>query len=134
VACLRRDGRVQGQGKEVNEPAAHEDPNSAYIGEIHKKRKERAEERYGEYHKADFILGSAAEIERVWSSAEKILTPARLSTHPIQLEVILFLKYSKKYWNKSTIVQAIKLLKEEDSNERYKKEKGRFGVLNDDYD
>jgi hypothetical protein len=134
VACLRKDGGVQGQGTEVNEPSIHEGPKSAYIGEIHKKRKERAEERYGEYHKADFILGSAAEIERVWSSAEKILTPARFSIHPIQLEAILFLKYNKKYWNKSTIVQAIKLLKEEDSNERYKKEMGRFGVLDNDYD
>jgi hypothetical protein len=128
VACLRKDGGVQGHGTEVNVPAAYEDPRSAYIGEIHKKRKERAEEGNDEFHKADFILGSAAEIERVWSSAEKILTPARFSTHPIQLEVILFLKYNKKYWNKSTVVQAIKLLKQEDRNERYKKEMGRFGV------
>jgi hypothetical protein len=56
----------------------------------------------------------------VWSSAEKILTPSRSSTNPIQLEAILFLKYNKKYWNKYTVVQAIKLLKEEDTNERNK--------------
>jgi hypothetical protein len=70
----------------------------------------------------------------VWSSGEKILTPARFSTHPIQLEAIIFLKYNKKHWNNSTVVEAIKLLKEVDRNERYKKEMGRFGVLDNDYD
>jgi hypothetical protein len=75
-----------------------------------------------------------AEIERVWSSAEKILTPARYSTHPIQLEAILLLKYNRKYLSNSTVAQTIKMVKEEDSNERYKKEVGRFGALDKDYD
>jgi phosphoenolpyruvate synthase/pyruvate phosphate dikinase len=80
VSCLRKDGGEQ--MVEVDVPGEHEDARSVYNAEIYKK-KERAEERYGDYHKADFVLGSAAEIERVWSSAEKILTPARFSTHPI---------------------------------------------------
>jgi hypothetical protein len=45
-----------------------------------------------------------------------------------------FLKYNKKYWNNSTVVEAIKLLKEVDRNERYNKEMGPFGVLDNDYD
>jgi hypothetical protein len=60
------------------------------------------------------------------------LQPARFSTHPIQLEAILLLKCNRKYWSKSTVAQAIKMVKEEDSNERYKKEVGRFGVLGKD--
>jgi hypothetical protein len=62
------------------------------------------------------------------------LQPARFSTNPIQLEGILLLKYKRKYWSKFTVAQAIKIEKEEDSNERYKKEVGRFGVLDKDYD
>jgi hypothetical protein len=62
------------------------------------------------------------------------LTPTRFNTHPIQLEAILLLKYSRKYWSKSTVAQVIKMVREEDSNERYKKEVGRFGVLDKDYD
>jgi hypothetical protein len=45
---------------------------SVYNVEIYKKRKERAEERYGRYHKADFVLGSAPEIARIWSWTENI--------------------------------------------------------------
>jgi hypothetical protein len=69
----------------------------------------------GEYRKCDFILGSAAEIERVWSAAEKVLRPARFSTHPSLLESILFLQFN---WSKFTVSESIKLVKEEDSSKR----------------
>jgi hypothetical protein len=48
-----------------------------------------------EIHKTDFILGSAAEIKRFWSTVEKILTLARFSIHPIQLGAIPFSKVQK---------------------------------------
>jgi hypothetical protein len=97
VSCLRKDGGEQ--VVEVDVPGEHDDARSVYNVEIYKKRKERAEERYGDYHKADFVPGSAAEIERVWSSAEIFLQPARFSTHPLQPEAILLLKDNRKYWS-----------------------------------
>jgi hypothetical protein len=48
----------------------------AYNEQMEKKRKERDEDKYGEYRKCDFIHGSAAEIEREWCAAEKVLSPA----------------------------------------------------------
>lgn len=111
---------------------AHGALQIAYNERIDKKRKERADEQYGDYRNCDFILGSAAEIERVWSAAEKILTSDRFRTHPILLETILFLRFNKKYWNKHTVMQAIKLVKEDDSNERYEKEVGSFGLLDEE--
>jgi hypothetical protein len=80
------------------------------------------------------ILGSAAEVERVWSMADKILQLARFSTSPYLLEVIFFLKFNNKYWDKRTVAKAISLAQEEDSNERCDKEIAQFGLLNDEDD
>jgi hypothetical protein len=79
------------------------------------------------------ILGSAAEAER-GSMADKILQPARFSTSPYLLEVILFLNFNNKYWEKRTVAKAISLVQEEDSHERYDKEIAQFGLLNDEDD
>ena len=102
---------------------------STYEKHMNRKRKEREEEKYGQHINCDFILGSAAEIERVWSAAERVLTNDRFSTHPVLLEAILFLRFNQKYWTKCTVCQAIKLVQKEDSNKRYKKEFGLFGKL-----
>ena len=50
------------------------------------------------YINCDFILGSAAEIERVWSTAGLIMTSRRKGTSPLTLEALLFLEYNKDYW------------------------------------
>jgi hypothetical protein len=86
---------------------------------MEKKRKERDEDKYGEYRKCDLIHGSAAEIARVWSATEKVLSSARFSTHPTLLEGILFLQLIKKNWSKFTVPECIKLVKEKDSSERF---------------
>jgi hypothetical protein len=66
--------------------------------------------------------------------ADKILQPARFSTSPYLLEVIHFLKFNNKYWDKRTVSKAISLVQEEDFNERYDKELAQFGLLNDEDD
>jgi hypothetical protein len=48
VSCLMKDGGEQ--MVKVDVPGEHEDARSVYNAEIYKKTKERAEERYGEYH------------------------------------------------------------------------------------
>jgi hypothetical protein len=45
----------------------------------------------GKYINCDFILGSAAEIERVWSQGELILRRARMGITPMLFETLLFL-------------------------------------------
>ena len=42
------------------------------------------------YMNCDFILGSAAEVERLWSIATNVLTDERKKTSPLMLEAVLF--------------------------------------------
>ena len=53
------------------------------------------------YVYCDFILGSSAEIERVWSTATHIVALACTGMYPITLEAILFLHYNKSWWGGS---------------------------------
>jgi hypothetical protein len=55
------------------------------------------------------------------------------STHPILLEAILFLLFNQKYWTLFKESQAIKSVQNEESSKRYKKEAGRFGILDMHY-
>ena len=43
------------------------------------------------YRNAHCILGSAAEVERLWSIATHVLTDEQKNTSPLMLEAILFL-------------------------------------------
>jgi hypothetical protein len=117
VAPLRKDGKgatklkddgtdsededdSEDGGVSLHDAVAHVTPEALcleYEKQIERKRKQRDEIKYGEYRNCDFILGSGAEIERVWSAAEKFLIPARFSTHPLLLEAILFLRFNEKY-------------------------------------
>jgi hypothetical protein len=119
VRCLRKDGRVDGeQVSKVASPVPPKTVKIAYKEQMEKKRKEREEDKYGEYRKCDFILGSAAEIERVWSAAEK-----GPKSSPFQHPSIFALEYTlppveQKYWSRFTVSESIKLVKEEDSSKR----------------
>lgn len=54
-----------------------------------------------------FVLGSTAEIERLFSAAGRILTDTRISMTPMLLETLLYLKVNRKYWNFRTVIQAM---------------------------
>ncbi len=47
---------------------------------------------------ATFILGSAAEVERLWSVAKNVLKDNRKSMTPLLFEALLFLKVNNSYW------------------------------------
>ncbi len=51
----------------------------------------------------DFILGSVAEVERLWSLAKYILADTRKCTSPLAFEAVLFLKVNANYWNEHTV-------------------------------
>ncbi len=52
------------------------------------------------------VLGSSAEVERVWSMAGHVLTDSRLALSPLVFELIMYLKYNDCLWDISDVVTA----------------------------
>lgn len=61
-----------------------------------------------EYVNCDFILGSVAEVERIWSISKHVLTVERRLMTPQLFESIVFLKYNERFWNEQLVSKAIK--------------------------
>ena len=51
------------------------------------------------YMNVDFICGSAAEVERLWSIAKHILSSTRSRMTPHLLQALIFLKVNHEYWD-----------------------------------
>ena len=87
------------------------------IASFHKKQKtERV--MIDEYVDCSFIIGSAAEIEQVWSFAEYILNNFRTRMSPMLLEALLFLKVNYDFWDLSLVAKAIKEVDQDSQNAR----------------
>ena len=56
------------------------------------------------YKNVDFICGSAAEVERLWSIAKYILTDNRARLPPAMFETLLFLKTNDEYWDMAMVI------------------------------
>ena len=52
------------------------------------------------------VLGSAAEVERVWSMAGHVLTEHRASMCPMLFEIIMYLKYNARLWGLDDVIEA----------------------------
>lgn len=63
--------------------------SSAMIGELIASSRKKRQRLVSGYINARFVLGSAAEVERLWSLAGNMYDP---SMSPLMLETILFLK------------------------------------------
>ena len=74
------------------------------------------------------VLGSAAEVERFWSMAGKVLTPERSSMSPFLFELIMYLKYNKDLWGLMDVVEANKRRKGQSASAKAKKEAHRHRV------
>ena len=61
------------------------------------------------YINCDFILGSSAEVERMWSTASLILTLPRAGMYPITMEAILYLKYNRDWWGIVEVNEAMNM-------------------------
>jgi hypothetical protein len=97
---LRKEVQANGPGS----------PEPITMPEKIAKRKRDAGERVGndEYVNVSWVLGSAAEVERLWSIAKYILTDdTRRQMDPEMFETIIFLKVNHEYWNQATVCQAI---------------------------
>ena len=55
------------------------------------------------YKNVDFICGSAAEVERLWSICKYILSNVRSRLTPNLFEALIFLKLNRDYWDASSV-------------------------------
>jgi hypothetical protein len=105
VDSLRKDGAATAE-------ATEDDDGMTLVQKIRAgKRKQREEAESGEmqYMNTNFILGSAAVVERLWSNAGNILTKNRSGMTPQLLEAILFLKYNRRFWNQALVSDAYQM-------------------------
>ena len=69
----------------------------------------------------DHIIGSAAEVEHLWSIARYILTTSRTKMAPIVFEAILFLRMNRALWDERTVMEALVAVRADQKDERLKK-------------
>jgi len=70
------------------------------------------------YKNADFVLSSAAEVERAWSQARYVLTNQRAAMNAEVFEAIMCLKYNRALWDKQVIEMARAEVRDRDRNKR----------------
>jgi hypothetical protein len=73
----------------------------------------------------DHIIGSAAEVERLWSIARYILTTSRTRLEPILFEALLFLRANCVLWDERTVQAAIHAAQKDDKDEWLAKATGQ---------
>ena len=62
--------------------------------------------RKSRYLNVDYICGSAAEVERLWSICKYVITTNRSSLTPILLEALLFLRVNRSFWDLRLVQEA----------------------------
>ena len=80
---------------------------------IIKKDRKLEQQKSSQYINANFILGSASELERLWSIAGDILSLNRRSVTPLLFEALLSLRVNNSYWGQATVVEAKKKVRSE---------------------
>ena len=73
-----------------------------------------------EDHVLDHVIGSLAEVERLWSIAKHILMESRAAMAPILFEAILFLCFNRELWTEFTVIDAWNAVWAELKDERLK--------------
>jgi hypothetical protein len=59
------------------------------------------------YVECGYILGSVAEVERLWSLAKYVTPHHRQKMHPVNVEAQMFLKINYSYWNVGSVYDAL---------------------------
>ena len=77
---------------------------------------------HGQYMNVDFILGSCAMVEWLWSLANYIMVDERKAMSPIMLEAVLFLKVNNRFWDIHVVRQAMRAVQNRQTCERYGRE------------
>jgi hypothetical protein len=69
----------------------------------------------------DHVIGSAAEVERLWSIARYILTTTRAKLAPILFEALLFLRANRDLWDERTVQAALNTVRKDEKDEQLSK-------------
>ena len=106
-------------------PAAPEPESDFDMGAIFdsgiKDMEEGLRERDSEYINLDFLLGSAAIVECLWSKFDALVILRRRGMSPIMVEGILYLKENRDLWGIEDVKEALRRVKENEKKERTKK-------------
>ena len=97
-----------------------------------KKRKaSQISDNEGPYYPCDFILGSAAEVERLWSSARYIMSDQRSRLAQELLEAILVLRFNSEIWegDKYLVAKAVQQVRKETAVIRQKQKERVEAVM-----
>jgi hypothetical protein len=111
VVSLKTDGMPVEEVVEAESEEEEEEEKTTLMEDVEKSGKQENEKKSGVYANPWFIPGSAAEIERLWSSAGLLMTSKRCSTTPQNFGAMIYLKYNRIYWDKRTVARAIQLVK-----------------------
>jgi glucose-6-phosphate-specific signal transduction histidine kinase len=63
------------------------------------------------YIKCSYILGSVAEVERLWSLAQYVTPHNQQKMQPVNVKAHMFLKANASYWNVGLVHEALVELK-----------------------
>ena len=75
----------------------------------------------------DYVIGSAAVVERLWSVARYILTTNRSSLSPVLFEALLFLRSNRTLWDVRTSAEGASCSKRGPEKRPVEKEIGQGG-------
>ena len=102
-----------GKGGDEDKQSDDDEPILSVLEQMNRDRKRQADMAESDLHKSAYdpaikhcVLGSAAEVERVWSMAGHVLTEHRSSLSPYVFELIMYLKYNSRLWGLQDVVNA----------------------------
>jgi len=98
----------------VQQDNDNEDDEDALLERINAAAERQRAEDVDPYINCDFVLGSSAEVERVWSMCTRILSMARAGMFPVTLEAIIYLKYNHEWWGMADVQEAIEMRDEDE--------------------
>jgi hypothetical protein len=106
TACLHL--LVDGDGGE-EEPEQPDSPVNLTFAQRFSENKKRKHATIGggQHMNVNFILASAAEVERLWSIASDIMQTNRRGMSPMLLEALLFLKINRRFWDLNAVRRAM---------------------------
>ena len=87
--------------------------------ELHKKKRRLNNYQYGN---VDFILGSAAVVERLWSIADRLIDGERNNTSPLLMEALLFLRSNRIYWDIELVRTAFNAVRSQIATQKMEEE------------
>ena len=103
-----------------------ENVSESFQDRMSKSKKRKASELevtdvHSKYHNLDYIVGSSAEVERLWSEARFVLTAYCAKMSLIAFEALIFLKFNQQYWDIFTVQRAYSTVIKESRAERLSK-------------